>query len=278
MGDMSPVDHKARGGSPPTWQGLAPNKSARTLAHRAVGGSAIAHPRDNAAMTPPVPQDRPPLGDDDLAELEQRLDALPAPLEPLDLMALDGYLVGVLLQPRPVPEAQWLRWALDVDGRPLPAGVDTAALRALIGRRHQELNRAIHHRQWFDPWVFELDDEVDPLEAVLPWAAGFATAMEAFPALMERDGPEVLEPLAAIYRAFSPEDLEDADALLEAIEELEPPVDLAEAVEALVSAALMLADVTRPQSGRPAGRAGAPGGARRPAPRGGARQGRPPRR
>jgi uncharacterized protein len=189
------------------------------------------------------------LTDADMAELERLLDAVPAPLEPLDLMMLDGYLVGVLLQPKPVPEADWFKHVLDADGRPAPPRFNAAPLRALAGRRHAELNRAIHGRQWFDPWVFELEDGAEPLETVMPWVAGFATAMEFFPALMRSDSPELLEPLAVLYRAFDPEDLEDADELLEAIEELEPPADLADAVESLVNSTLLLADVSRPQSG-----------------------------
>jgi uncharacterized protein len=188
----------------------------------------------------------PALSDAELAQLERLLDKIPAPAEPLDVMMLDGFLCGVLLQPRAVPEAQWWPHVLDVDGRSVPLGFDVEPLRALVRRRHAQLDHAIRERQWFDPWVFELDDEDDPLEAVMPWVAGFATAMEFFPALMRSDSPELVEPLAVLYRSFDPEDLEDAEALLEVIEELEPPHDLTEAVEALVSSTLLLADVTRP--------------------------------
>lgn len=47
-----------------------------------------------------------PLTDADIDALQHELDALPAPLEPLDVTMLDGYLVGVLLQPQPVPAAR----------------------------------------------------------------------------------------------------------------------------------------------------------------------------
>lgn len=220
---------------------------------------------------------RAPLNDAEMAELERRLDALAPARDPLDLSMLDGYLTGVLLQPKPLPEAQWLPLAFDVEGRPLPESVDAEPLRALVRRRHAELNRAIHHRQWFDPWVFELDEDAEPLETVMPWVAGFATAMEHFPALMDMESPELLEPLAALYRAFDPEDLEDAEDLLEMIEELEPPADLPEAVEALVSSSLLLADVSRPQSTQNARQSGARTPAHRPggAPRGGRGGGRP---
>jgi len=206
-----------------------------------IGGSPA---RDNCAM-PHTPA--PALTDAELAELERLLERIPAPAEPLDVMMLDGYLCGVLLQPRSVPEAQWWRHIVDVDGRAIPLGFADEPLRALVRRRHAELDAAIRERQWFDPWVFELADEEDPLQAVMPWVAGFATAMEFFPTLMRSDSPEIAEPLAVLYRSFDPEDLEDAEQLLELIEELEPPADLAEAVEALVNSVLLLADVTRPQ-------------------------------
>lgn len=227
-----------------------------------------------------------PLSEIEMGRLQDLLDALPAPLEPLDISMLDGYLVGVLLQPKAVPAHQWLRPILDSEGRELPPGLQTESILALCKRRHQQLNRAIVERQWFDPWVFELGDEdededadldSDPSEALLPWVAGFALATEIFPELMRQEASQLLEPLAAIYRHLDPDDLEDADDLLEEIESLEPPADLEEAVEALVSACLMLADVTRPQAPTPRPAAGRPAAGRRTPPRQGA-GGKGPRR
>jgi uncharacterized protein len=189
-----------------------------------------------------------PLTDAEFAELERLLDALPAPLEPLDVSALDGFLVGVLLQPETVPAERWLRHVHDIDGRAAPAGAPLQRLQGLAQRRHAELDAAIAARQWFDPWVFELDEDASPSEAVLPWVAGFATAMELFPALMRAPGTQTLEPLATLYAHLDPDDLEDADALIAEIDTLEPPLDMAEAVDGLVRSSLQLADVTRPQA------------------------------
>jgi uncharacterized protein len=186
------------------------------------------------------------LNEAELDELQRLLDALPAPLEPLDVTMLDGFLCGVLLQPRPVPQAQWLKHALDVDGREPPPSAKVERVRELIERRRAELDRAIAARQWFDPWVYELDETALPSETVMSWVAGFATAMELFPALMRLDARALLEPLATLYMHLDPGDLEDADELLEEIETLEPPQDLAEAVEGLVRSTLLLADVSRP--------------------------------
>jgi uncharacterized protein len=121
-------------------------------------------------------------------------------------------------------------------------------------RRDAELRRAIGRREWFDPWVFELDDDdaargddrrrarSDP---AYPWVAGFAAALETFPGLLAADEDALTGPLALLYRHLDVDDLEDADALLAEIETLEPPADLAAPVEELVRATLLLADVGR---------------------------------
>ena len=205
-----------------------------------------------------------PLDERDIDELQALLDRVPAPLEPLDVSMVDGFLCGVLLQPQPVPAAQWLPHLTDADGRALPASFDATRLQALALRRHAELSEAIGQRQWFDPWVFELasaDDEDDDsdsdmpheTDAVYPWVAGFATAQEFFPGLMRLDAKALTAPLALLYRHLDPDDLEDADELIEEIESLEPPADLSAAVEELVRATLLLADISRPrpESGRP---------------------------
>jgi uncharacterized protein len=223
---------------------------------------------DNAPMNEvdPARSERAQLDNHAVATLQRLLDGVPEPLEPLDVSALDGLLCGVLLQPAVLPPSQWLRFATDTEGRPLPPEFDAAELQALVLRRHAELERAIAARQWFDPWVFELDDDASPSESVSPWVAGFALATEQFPALLrDHEAVALSEPLALLFRHLEPEDLEDADELLAEIETLEPPLDMAEAVEDLVRATLLLADISRPLK--------KPGAPRRPASRRGPRAG-----
>ena len=192
------------------------------------------------------------LDDDDLTRLQALLDALPAPLQPLDASALDGYLCGVLLQPKVLPPTRWLPHVADIDGREAPPGPARDELHALVHRRHAELDRAIGERQWFDPWIYQLDsddeDRASPADSVLPWSAGFAAAMEIFPELMALNNPALVEPLALLFMHFDAEDLEDADALIAVIDTLEPPKDLAEAVQDVVRALMLIADVTRPRA------------------------------
>jgi uncharacterized protein len=229
----------------------------------------------------------PPLNDSDILTLDSLLAHIPGPFSPMDASALDGYLCGVLLQPVTISPASWLPCVFDLDGRAdatghavgLPAVPQAARISALAMRRHAELDRAIGSRQWFDPWIFETDEEASDDEAAsrqggsLPideavsgwtpgaavaaqqlWVAGFDAAMSRYPALMARDDPATLEPLAVLYAAFDPDDLEDADQLLPLIETLEPPSTLAEAAEDLVRSVLLLADVTRPIARRPSAR------------------------
>lgn len=200
----------------------------------------------------------PPLDDADIARLQELLDGLPEPLQPLDASSLDGFLCGLLLQPEVIAEARWMPFVTDVEGRALPAGCASAELHTLVRRRRDELRRAIAARQWFDPWVFEPEAPAALAGTVLPWVAGFAAAMDQFPGLMGLDDTRLLEPLALLYLHFDPEDLEDAQALTELIETLEPPADLGEAVQDIVRSLMLMADVVRPLPAPTVGAGGAP--------------------
>src|SRR5690606_32212152 len=111
----------------------------------------------------------------------------PEPLQPLSAVALDGYLCGVLVQPRIIAMDEWLPHAFDTDARPLPHDTDPAwhaRTVALIRRRHAVLSRSLlGEEDVFDPLIFEwdeddaADEEDDGLDAVsrplMPWVAGF---------------------------------------------------------------------------------------------------------
>jgi uncharacterized protein len=199
------------------------------------------------------------LNDAERDELQQLLDSVPTPLEPLDVSMLDGFLCGVLVQPEAPAPTIWLPHVTDVDARPLPEGFAVDRLHRLVLRRHAELDRAIQQRRWFDPWVFEMaraDDDSgigekdeggsNARDAVYPWVAGFALAMDVCPGLLARNADLLNEPLALLYRHLDPDDLEDAQALLDIIAALPVSDDLSDNVEDLVRATLLLADVGRP--------------------------------
>lgn len=185
------------------------------------------------------------LSEQSWARLQQLLDALPRPCNPLDVVMLDGYLCAVLLRPRALQPAQWLPPLLGLPARAaLPRLPDE--LRTLLVQRHDELDQAIARRQWFDPCVYELDDAASASEPAAPWVAGFDTGLQAF--ALPADEAELTEPLALLYRHLGDDALEDGQgALQDEIDRLEPPTTLAEAVEELVRAVLLIADVTRPR-------------------------------
>ena len=196
------------------------------------------------------------MGDSLLAELQALLDTVPAPLEPLGADTLDGYLCGVIVQPKALAPERWLPYVTDGDGRALPTAFDARRLQALVLRRHGDLAQAIARREWFDPWLFESDEPGADSDTVYPWVAGFAAALEIFPELMRRSDDALLEPLALLYRHLDADDLDDADELLALIEASEPVASQAEAVEDLVAATLQIADlsagVRAPPARRPA--------------------------
>lgn len=182
----------------------------------------------------------------DPGALQRLLDALPVPAEPLDVVLLDGFLCAVLLRAQPLPAARWLPYVLDIEGRDVSSAPQAHAARQAVMRRHDALRDAVSRRQWFDPWVFELDGGAAPAEAVMPWAAGFALAAERFALPLPPDDEAATEALALIYQYLEAGDWPVTAALADAIGELEPPRQLDEAVEDLVRAVLLLADHTGP--------------------------------
>lgn len=155
------------------------------------------------------------LSDAEFDELDDLLAATPEPLEPLDASMLDGYLAGVLVQPRLIPIEEWLPPVFDYEGRELPDDVDPAWLariRGLVERRFASLNQSMLEQGWFYPVVLDLDADEgataeegenaaevveaaaegveadaiplpeDPItRALLPWVGGFEYAAVTFP-------------------------------------------------------------------------------------------------
>jgi uncharacterized protein len=165
----------------------------------------------------------PDLTDAELDELAELLAHAPAPLEPLDVPALDGYLAGVIVQPRLVSIDEWLPAVFDAERRALPEGTDAAWLartRTLIERRFQAINAAISEDGFFDPVIVDADqlppaseyDEVQSptARALQPWLAGFDWALECFPELEQQGDEAVADALARIDDPNVPEDIDAA--------------------------------------------------------------------
>ena len=165
-----------------------------------------------------VPRD---LDDAEWDALDELLAQTPEPLEPLDIVMLDGYLCGVIVQPVALEPAAWLPHVFDLEGAGLPEDVDPEWQRqvgALVMRRHAALTRSIVEDGGFDPLVFEPVDDPDveggdagwaelapASRALAPWVAGFEHATACFPDLLELDDDEVRAALDRIFRHLPPE-------------------------------------------------------------------------
>ena len=99
------------------------------------------------------------LTDAEFIELDELLAATPEPLQPLDASMLDGYLCGVIVQPRLIEADEWMANIFDYDGGLLPEGVDPAwleRLTVLVNRRHAALKQDLAEDGWFDPVVLDM--------------------------------------------------------------------------------------------------------------------------
>ena len=114
MGELGAQSSLGVQGAVPPPRATAP-AAPRAAQVQVYGRIAVSQRPDNEAMRADKPFT--PLSDAERDQLEAFLDALPPSLEPPDLSALDGFLVGVLLQPRPVERERWLRHAHDLEGR-----------------------------------------------------------------------------------------------------------------------------------------------------------------
>ena len=212
------------------------------------------------------------LSDAEFAELDDILAGIPAPLEPLDVVMLDGFLCGVIVQPTLPAVDDWLPFVFDAGGHrwgeaePSP---EQQRARALILRRHAALNRAIAEYGSFDPFILEVDEDVadadephpeiagarsprdaadaappmDPIgAAVLPWVAGFEQAVHLLPGLAELDDPAVATTLARLFR-FLPDDEHGTAALV--AREL-PIASLGDAIAEVAACVAELYELTLP--------------------------------
>ncbi len=199
------------------------------------------------------------LNDAELDQLAELLNATPEPLQPLDVLMLDGYLAGVLVQPRVVPIEEWLPPVFDFERRALPDSTDAAWLarcKNLIERRRDALNAGISEDGFFDPVIVDVD-QLPPVSeyeeeqsavsrALMPWSAGFQWAQECFPDLEDTADDAVGAALSRIYRHLPPQADEDK-ALIAVLDREQPLKDLDAGLEDLVNATVELWDLTAKQ-------------------------------
>lgn len=213
------------------------------------------------------------LLDSEFAELDELLATTPEPLQALDASMLDGYLCGVLVQPRLIDIDEWLPNIFDYDGGVLPEDVDAvwlARIRELVERRHAALNKSMVEDGWFDPVVLDLDETAEPEEipadedaeqaqaratyanmslisrTLMPWVAGFQHAALCFPELADMDNDAVMAALARLYRHL-PAETDEEKEVVATLDREHPLKDIDEAVEELVVTVADLCDLTQEQ-------------------------------
>jgi uncharacterized protein len=193
-------------------------------------------------------------------ELDRLLEQTPGELDAMDVAMLDGYLCGVLVQPSLLPPEAWLPPIFDSESRALPADADPA-WRArtveLIEKRLAALRRQLAEDQWFDPIVLQLDEaaaaeDADPVfaelpaysKALVPFASGFVTALNAFPdgllSYVDEDAEEAMDRVAR----HLPSSDDDERAAMAELDQAVPLRDLDDAVEDLVLAIVELDALT----------------------------------
>ncbi|HZV92942.1 MAG TPA: UPF0149 family protein [Caldimonas sp.] len=122
-------------------------------------------------MPESAPPSRPPPGaaahdltEAEFAELDGLLAGIPEPLEPLDVVMLDGFLAGVVVQPLLLDVEQWLPYVFDSGGHrwgeaePSP---EQRRARELIVRRLAAINRSLAEYRAFEPLILEPGDGSD---------------------------------------------------------------------------------------------------------------------
>jgi uncharacterized protein len=200
------------------------------------------------------------LTNEQLNELDDLLEQTPEPLEPMDVVMLDGYLCGVIVQPELIAPERWLPPVFDLEGRSLPAEADAgwfARVRALILRRYEALNRALAEDGTFDPVLYHDDpDDAAQRDALreLPehsaplmgWVAGFEVAVGLFPALAELHDAAVGRARGLLSRHLPPDD-DEQRAQRAAIEREHPLASLDDALDELVLTVSELWELTQEQ-------------------------------
>jgi uncharacterized protein len=148
-----------------------------------------------------VPPSRPPvaaadndLSDAEFAELDGLLAGIPEPLEPLDVVMLDGFLCGVIVQPRLIEPEQWLPFVFDAGGhRWGEAEPSPERLRAesLVLRRKAALVRSLVEFGTFDPFILEPEPhEAAPGDPEGPTADSAEAGAEPEAQARERAAPD----------------------------------------------------------------------------------------
>jgi len=128
----------------------------------------VALPSSAPPSRPPVAASAQDLNDAEFAELDELLAGVPEPLEPLDVVMLDGFLAALVVQPELIDVERWLPHVFDAGGHrwgEAEPGPEQRRARALILRRHAAINRTLAEFGAFDPLILEPSESAVDLPA-----------------------------------------------------------------------------------------------------------------
>ncbi len=171
------------------------------------------------------------LNDDEWAQLDQAVGAL-RPRQ-VDVGWLDGYLVGLSLQPQPPSEAVWLSTALGS----MPQDHQVTRL---SHQRLRALRAALRNQVWWDPFIRAQASEAEPTSAELlseivrPWVAGLEQSLHDFALPQVEDNPAWMMVLARLYRHLPASDDQDREVIA-MLNEAHPLSTLEDAVDELTA-------------------------------------------
>ena len=192
------------------------------------------------------PQD---LSDAEIRELDDLLAAVPAPWEALDVVMLDGYLCGLLMQPHPPAPEAWWPPVFGEHEAPFSAAAPGwhaakhERLVQLVTRRLAVIERGLREEGWFDPIVPADDEAPAPAGAAVIgaprfeglgyWVAGLEWALVHFNGLEEAGLSGAPDLLDSLWRHL-PEQDETQAAMTQALDQEHPLRTLDEAIEQMV--------------------------------------------
>ncbi len=182
------------------------------------------------------------LSNDLVEELQGLLDELQGD-EVMDAGVADGFLTAAALNPEHPSTADIFPYIFSESGDPAALPENDRILQ-LLDVRLNEIKAALAARGGLDPVIFPLVDENDEvitdeegIEALEPWATGFAIGMQLWPDSLS-DSNELNEAAAPILRNLDPEAFDNPEEAEELIAEYdgETPSNLEDALYDLVKA------------------------------------------
>ena len=188
-----------------------------------------------------------PLNEQEFVELEELLASIPETHNPMEADEADGFLTGLLLNPKEVPPDSWMPFILDAGGKAVTelSPEDLYRLQSLLYRRYLDLNDQLKARSPVDPIILEEAEEDDPSGELGPFASGFLASMQLFPGLSSIEDKAVSGAVLGILRHLPASAQGDLAGMIAKANETSPLKSPQDAFEDMTACIAEIAEVTR---------------------------------